>query len=50
MNQESARSGRLLFPPVVLGITVCSASGKTTLAAETILAQMSHCGGLSFLD
>jgi uridine kinase len=29
-----AHTGRLPFPPVVLGIAGCSGSGKTTLAAE----------------
>jgi uridine kinase len=33
MGSESS-SGRLPFPPVVLGIAGCSGSGKTTLAAE----------------
>ncbi|KAA6459834.1 uridine kinase [Acidobacteria bacterium AB60] len=31
---EELLSGRLPFPPVVLGIAGCSGSGKTTLAAE----------------
>ena len=33
MNQETGRSARLPFPPVVVGIAGCSGSGKTTLAA-----------------
>jgi uridine kinase len=35
---SASGSGRLPFPPVVLGIAGCSGSGKTTLAAE--LARM----------
>jgi len=50
VNQEAVRNARLLFSLVVLGIADCSGSGKTTLTAETILTQMSHRGGLSFLD
>jgi uridine kinase len=30
----ATQSGRLPFPPIVLGIAGCSGSGKTTLAAE----------------
>jgi uridine kinase len=33
VNQETGRSPRLPFPPVVVGIAGCSGSGKTTLAA-----------------
>jgi uridine kinase len=33
VNQETGRSARLPFPPVVVGIAGCSGSGKTTLAA-----------------
>jgi len=32
--EPAPQSGRLPFPPVVLGIAGCSGSGKTTLAAE----------------
>lgn len=32
--ENAPQSGRLPFPPVVLGIAGCSGSGKTTLAAE----------------
>lgn len=32
--ENALQSGRLPFPPVVLGIAGCSGSGKTTLAAE----------------
>ena len=34
MSESPAETGRLPFPPVVLGIAGCSGSGKTTLAAE----------------
>jgi uridine kinase len=34
VSENSGRSARLPFPPVVLGIAGCSGSGKTTLAAE----------------
>ncbi len=34
MSEATARTQRLPFPPVVLGIAGCSGSGKTTLAAE----------------
>lgn len=33
-NEDGTLTGRLPFPPVVLGIAGCSGSGKTTLAAE----------------
>jgi uridine kinase len=40
VTEDCAHTGRLPFPPVVIGIAGCSGSGKTTLAAE--LARTLH--------
>jgi adenylylsulfate kinase-like enzyme len=42
VNHESGRIARLPFPPFVLEITGSSGSGKSTMTAEEILAQMSR--------
>jgi uridine kinase len=44
VNQETGRSARLPFPPVVVGIAGCSGSGKTTLTA----AMARTLGGIHF--